>query len=260
MTRTSDAVEAVAEVALSAFSAPYAIDGFPRVLQAVQRAIGADTAGFYVHERRGWTTPLYVSPDEVWKILPFGRMPTSAAVAIHPGIRHCVVDTPRESFSVTDLVPERTWLESGLVKSMSADWGRNFQFAIPVAPEATGGDSHAWVLGRMSSNFGARDHEVAAALAPLLNAVARHRSMMQSISIRSAAGDLFTQRETIVLELQAEGLGALGVASRLGISPRTAQKHAEHIYRKLGVSNRHDAIRAWELLGTSTAPASSAVT
>lgn len=42
-------------------------------------------------------------------------------------------------------------------------------------------------------------------------------------------------------------------AARLGISARTAQKHAEHIYRKLGVHNRYDALRACTGLGLSTA-------
>jgi DNA-binding NarL/FixJ family response regulator len=41
-----------------------------------------------------------------------------------------------------------------------------------------------------------------------------------------------------VLRLVARGLSSKEIASRLVISPKTARNHIEHIYTKIGVSNR----------------------
>jgi DNA-binding NarL/FixJ family response regulator len=50
-------------------------------------------------------------------------------------------------------------------------------------------------------------------------------------------GDL-SRREVEVLRLVAEGLTTREMADRLYISPKTADHHIQHIYTKLGVSNR----------------------
>ncbi len=50
-----------------------------------------------------------------------------------------------------------------------------------------------------------------------------------------------TARESEVLSLLAEGLPNKSIARRLGISPKTVGNHVEHIYTKLGVSNRAGA-------------------
>ena len=47
-----------------------------------------------------------------------------------------------------------------------------------------------------------------------------------------------TQREVDVLRLLARGLSSKEIAQRLVISPKTARNHTEHIYTKIGVSNR----------------------
>lgn len=51
-----------------------------------------------------------------------------------------------------------------------------------------------------------------------------------------------TRRETQVLALVAEGKGNEEVGRHLSISPRTVQKHLEHVYRKLGVETRTAAL------------------
>jgi HD-GYP domain-containing protein (c-di-GMP phosphodiesterase class II) len=47
-----------------------------------------------------------------------------------------------------------------------------------------------------------------------------------------------TQREVEVLRLLARGLSNREIAERLVISPKTVGNHAEHIYGKIGCSNR----------------------
>ncbi|WP_426516849.1 response regulator transcription factor [Diaminobutyricibacter sp. McL0618] len=221
------------------------------VLAVAQEVVGADIAGFYVHERHGWTAPVYITPGSAWQLLPFERLPTRQAAAGHPGIRHLVADEPDDPFSVTDLVTERTWLECEMARTMRPFWGRQYHFAIPVPPGvAPDGEVDAWVFGRSSARLSAADREVCDAIAPVLTAFARHRTALNRLDMQSG-WDLLTQRETLVLKLQAEGVGARGIGARLGMSPRTAQKHAEHIYQKLGVHNRRDAVEACELLGAA---------
>ncbi|HWH33444.1 MAG TPA: response regulator transcription factor [Egibacteraceae bacterium] len=53
-----------------------------------------------------------------------------------------------------------------------------------------------------------------------------------------------TPRELEVLRLCAEGATAVEIARELGISPRTAQKHIERLFKKLGVSNRAELVSA----------------
>ena len=49
-----------------------------------------------------------------------------------------------------------------------------------------------------------------------------------------------TAREVEVLRLLARGLSSRQIAQRLVISPKTARNHIEHIYTKIGASNRVD--------------------
>lgn len=66
--------------------------------------------------------------------------------------------------------------------------------------------------------------------------------------------DKTTPREREILELLGRGLSARRIASRLGISERTVNTHVGHIYRRLGVNNRVDAIREGMRLGLVESP------
>jgi HD-GYP domain-containing protein (c-di-GMP phosphodiesterase class II) len=58
---------------------------------------------------------------------------------------------------------------------------------------------------------------------------------------RSGGPAGLTTRESEVLALLAGGLPNKGIAQQLGISPKTVGNHVEHIYAKLGVTNRAGA-------------------
>ena len=55
--------------------------------------------------------------------------------------------------------------------------------------------------------------------------------------------DQLTAREREVLQLAAEGLGNIEMATRLGISPRTVETHRAHVMRKLGLRGLTDVVR-----------------
>jgi ATP/maltotriose-dependent transcriptional regulator MalT len=63
---------------------------------------------------------------------------------------------------------------------------------------------------------------------------------------------LLTEREFEVLELLAERLSIQEISARLYISPNTVQQHTHHIYRKLNVANKRQAVASAELLGILT--------
>ena len=56
--------------------------------------------------------------------------------------------------------------------------------------------------------------------------------------------DSLTARELEVLRLAATGISVEEIANRLFVSPNTAKTHLTHIYAKLGVRGRSDAVRA----------------
>ena len=246
---TERATAAVTDVVLSVLNSYGARDDLRRILSAVLLAVGADVAGYYGHEPRGWSTAICIVPDEAWSIIPFAQMPSSVVARSHPGIHHLLANHPEDPFAVTDLVPERVWQHSEMVSMTRSDWGRNYQFAIPATPGTETTEHYAWVLGRFRHNFSDADRAICVALSPVLQAVTRHRTALNRINLGSASEHLLTQRELVVLQLKADGLSARGIARRLSMSPRTAQKHSENIYRKLGVHSRHEAVRASELLG-----------
>jgi DNA-binding NarL/FixJ family response regulator len=74
---------------------------------------------------------------------------------------------------------------------------------------------------------------------------------------RSGGPAGLTARECEVLALLATGLPNKGIARQLGISPKTVSNHVEHIYTKLGTTNRAGAaLLAMQHGILGTAPAS----
>jgi DNA-binding CsgD family transcriptional regulator len=80
-----------------------------------------------------------------------------------------------------------------------------------------------------------------------------------SVTAAEAAAPL-SPREAEVLALIAEGYTNRAIAARLVISEKTAGRHVENIYCKLGVHNRAQAVRVGAQMGRSPEVAKGAAT
>lgn len=107
------------------------------------------------------------------------------------------------------------------------------QLSIPCWAGPAG--SWAFVMARSGDDFPAEDLALARAIQPLLMLLAR-QAQVRALPGPEAHG--LTRRERAVLALLCDGATAVAIAHRLGVSPRTVDKHLERIYRKLGVRDR----------------------
>ena len=94
-------------------------------------------------------------------------------------------------------------------------------------------------LDRTRTVFTDRDTSLLTMMAPVLGRLIRNHA------VRGSAADL-TVAETRVLELVAAGGSNRDIAGCLFVSVGTVRKHLEHVYRKLGVTNRTAAVAVLE--------------
>ena len=137
----------------------------------------------------------------------------------------------------------RVWEE------LSRPWGINHQLSIPL--RLGGSDHNAYIIARPDRDFTEQELALAGLLQPVLTGLAFQLDVAASqagIARKGAPQDL-TIRESTILTLLSQGLTAEALARRLTISPRTAGKHLEHIYRKLDVRDRLMAVQKARALG-----------
>lgn len=74
-------------------------------------------------------------------------------------------------------------------------------------------------------------------------------SFFNRTCVTDSVCELLTKREEEVLDLLSEGKMYKEVAIRLGITMETVKKHTKHIYHKLEVQNRMEAVNKWRKRG-----------
>jgi DNA-binding CsgD family transcriptional regulator len=158
-----------------------------------------------------------------------------------PLIRHTRPGGDGRPIRRSDLQSMRSFRSSGMYADVACAVGVDQMLAMAVSA----GGLHVCIsLNRAGPDFTAADVDILTRLRPLL---ARRIALLPAIL--AAAGDpQLTDRQREVLLLVAEGLTDTAIAHRLDCSPRTVDKHLEHVYRKLGVSCRAAAIASARLL------------
>jgi DNA-binding CsgD family transcriptional regulator len=163
----------------------------------------------------------------------------------HPLTRWFMVTRSVRPMS-TGRVPGSIVLPGGMrfVESQLRPQDFHQQLCLPVSGTAT--TSRNVVLAQGGSDFTDGQLELARAIQPLLMLLDRQvraHGMLSPDQARQVAAWALTARETTVLRLVGSGLTTGRIAGVLGCSPRTVDKHLEHLYRKLGVRDRLSAAR-----------------
>ena len=70
----------------------------------------------------------------------------------------------------------------------------------------------------------------------------------------SSSATRLSARELAVLRLLAEGLRTIDIAHQLHLAESTVKLHLGHVYRKLGVGSRTEAVAAATRLGLLMTP------
>ncbi|MFE4470215.1 response regulator transcription factor [Leifsonia sp. NPDC056824] len=143
---------------------------------------------------------------------------------------------------LSDRIELREWRRHPVYSELFSLLGTTYQIALPVQPLATG-RLRTWVFNRADRDFGDDELELARRLQPLLAAVdtvaVAPRPSVASAAFAARSG--LTAREAQILGMLGSGMTATSIAYVTRVSPRTVQKHIEHIYAKLGVHDRVSA-------------------
>jgi DNA-binding CsgD family transcriptional regulator len=176
---------------------------------------------------------------------------TSELARQHPLVRWFLTTrdpTPQTMGRVpTAISPRRS---QAMVREILRPFDANEQLSIPYVLDA--GAYRAFVLCRTGADFDDDDLAVATRLRPALAALDAQARLLSPWSPGHTPAEsstpALTGRELAVLRLLCWGHTAHAMAHRLGCTPRTVEKHLEHVYRKLGVNDRLGAVqRAAEL-------------
>ena len=142
------------------------------------------------------------------------------------------------------------------VEALFRPIGLNQQMSISYRID---GPMHrAFVLGRGGRDFSDDDLVVARHIQRAIVALDVQTRLVARLSGRPALPPAvseteLTGRELAVLGLLSGGSSTRFIGRRLSCSPRTVEKHLEHVYRKLGVRDRLNAVRVastWGIIAT----------
>jgi DNA-binding CsgD family transcriptional regulator len=174
-----------------------------------------------------------------------------------PLIRHTRPGGDGRPIRRSDLQSLRAFRRSGMYADVAREMGLSEMLAMALKT----GSLHVCIsLNRAGPDFRPAEVELVTQLRPLLTRRVMRLSAGPAGGLAIAGGDtraeraVITGRQRQVLSLVASGLTDAAIGRRLGCSPRTVDKHLEHVYRKLGVSCRTAAIAACQAEGGAPAP------
>lgn len=174
--------------------------------------------------------------------------PTAAQVRAHPIARYHAESGDHSPVLMPQVLAAGFHLDAQSREIMRDLRISDQQLSIPVG---AGSEYDGWVLVA-EDRFDEGDVEKARTIQRLVAGLDAHlRTLALVDQVRAADADApaLTARERVVLGLVAEGWTAEAMARRLGISHRTVHKHQEHLYRKLGASDRLSAVLAAQRRG-----------
>jgi ATP/maltotriose-dependent transcriptional regulator MalT len=166
----------------------------------------------------------------------------------HPLINHYARTRESRPRKVSDFLSLTEFRRLDLYQEFFREVALNYQMAVTIP------SSNALVIGialnRARRDFSERDRSVLDLVRPHLVQAYRNIAERGALQERAETAERalwvesatvlasLTKREHQILVLVADGNTNHQVAGRLSVSPRTVQKHLEHVYDKLGVRTR----------------------
>jgi DNA-binding CsgD family transcriptional regulator len=166
----------------------------------------------------------------------------------HPLIRHYALTRETRPRKISDFLTLSEFRRLDLYQEFFREVAVNYQMAVTIP------SSNSVVIGialnRTTRDFSERDRAVLDVIRPHLAQSYRNAIERTALRERTEAAERalwsapaaslasLTSREQEVLVLVADGKTNGQIAGRLSLSPRTVQKHLEHIYDKVGVRTR----------------------
>jgi DNA-binding CsgD family transcriptional regulator len=169
----------------------------------------------------------------------------------HPLVRHHGLEGGMLTRRISDLVSRHDFQRSALYADYYRRIGLEYAIAVPLFSDRR--TLVSVVLNRRGLDFDERDRERLDLLRPHLAFLyGQARKAAATPSARpplvpvpvppDASPPGLTLREAEVMHWLARGKTDSDIAALLSISPRTVQKHLEHVYVKLGVETRTAAV------------------
>ena len=225
-----------------------------RLLQEVSATFGA-VASWNVQDADGSFAFDLSHPLSGWPSRSELAYWAEISLTVHPLLRWYRTTLDPRAFTI-DRVPRSVVPQScfAMVRELTAPVGILHQLSIPYAFSSNG--FRSFVVGQNGADFTDADLELARRIQPMLAVVDRQAQILAATP--PAMGDAgLTARETAVLELLSQGMTATRIGHTLGISTRTVHTHLAHVYRKLDVTDRVQAVLAHQRL-TNQHPAAAA--
>jgi DNA-binding CsgD family transcriptional regulator len=154
----------------------------------------------------------------------------------HPLVRFHATHPHGGTHRISDSLQRAEFRESALYNEYYRRIGIDHVVAVPLFVDR--GLLVSFVLNRNGRDFSDRERMLLDLVREPLAALYRHALARQ----RRFGALPVTSREREVLEWLAAGKTDREIAELLGVSPRTVQKHLQHIYDKLGVETRTAAV------------------
>jgi DNA-binding CsgD family transcriptional regulator len=217
------------------------------LLEALSRAIPCRWASLNEVGPDGVVALVKPDLDERW----FGRF--AELVDENPLYQRWLRTRDGRAYRFCDVTTREELEATRLYREVYAPLGINHQIALTLP--ARSDRVLALVLHRTDRDFTDAERNFLNRARPFL--IQAYRNAIAYSNIARGASEVLraalvahglTAREADVLGLVALGGSNRDVATRLGVSDRTVQKHLEHAFRKLHVTTRSAASsRAWQL-------------
>jgi DNA-binding CsgD family transcriptional regulator len=191
------------------------------LLDALHRLIPSDCLGFGLGDAHGFVEMQVTLPENPY----WGLDPQVCDGPLHTGI---------EQLAVSPYAREEPWSLAAL----------GLRDCLRIGFPLGGGRVAQVYFDRRHRYFQPRDVQLLVMLQPALARVVQPPAQCTRLAELSGS-------ERQVLDLVARGASNQDVADQLSLSEATVRKHLEHVYRKLGVTNRTAA----SALARAAAPA-----